>query len=80
MLQWSMQEVEENMKPNQFGGRKGMSTDHHLVLLWEQILKVLDTPGKQVSVLGMTSVNLSTVSTTTTAWPPWLSLEPQTKF
>ena len=53
MLDWTKQEVEENMKSNQYGGRKGMSTDHHLVSLWESILRLLDRPGYCVSILGI---------------------------
>ena len=53
VLEWTKEEVEENMKRNQFGGRKGMSTNHHLISLWESVLKFLDKPGQCVSILGI---------------------------
>ena len=49
MLDWTSCLVQSN----QYGSRKGMSTDHHLVSLWESILKLLDRPGYCVSILGI---------------------------
>ena len=40
VLDWLKAEV--TLKKNQYGGRRGMGTDHVLVQLWQEILENLD--------------------------------------
>ena len=48
---FTLQETSKNWKDTQYGGRKGSSTDHVLVGIWDKILNGLDNNNKAV-VLG----------------------------
>jgi len=47
----TLDEIGSNLKPNQHGGKKGSSTNHVLVNVWDQILRGLDKPGENKAVV-----------------------------
>ena len=50
---FTLDESKNNWKKSQFGGRKGASTDHVLVSLWDRILTGLDKGNKAVVLSGI---------------------------
>ena len=50
---FTVDETSKNWKNNQYGGRKGASTDHVLVSLWDKILTGLDKGAKAVVLAGI---------------------------
>ena len=50
---FSLQESKDKWKNSQFGGRKGASTNHVLVKLWDYILTGLDQGAKAVVLAGL---------------------------
>lgn len=48
VARFTLEETGNNWKNDQFGGRKGSSTDHVLVEIWNKILTGLDTGAKAV--------------------------------
>ena len=50
---FTLDETKNNCKKNQFGGRKGASTDHVLVKIWDNILTGLDKGAKSVVLSGV---------------------------
>ena len=50
---FTLDETKDNWKNNQYGGRKGASTDHVLVELWDKILSGLDRGAKAVVLAGI---------------------------
>ena len=50
---FTLEETAHNWKKNQYGGRKGSSTDHVLVGLWDKILTGLDNGSKAVVLSGI---------------------------
>ena len=48
VARFTLDETSHNWKPDQFGGRKGSSTDHVLVSLWDRILNGLERGAKSV--------------------------------
>ena len=50
---FTLDETGHNWKNNQYGGRKGSSTDHVLVGLWDKILTGLDSGSKAVVLSGI---------------------------
>ena len=48
---FTLDETKKNWKNNQFGGRKGSSTDHVLIALWDGILCGLDSDNGKAAVL-----------------------------
>ena len=50
---FTLEETEKNWKNTQYGGRKGSSTDHVLIGLWDRILTGLDTNNKAVVLAGI---------------------------
>lgn len=50
---FTWQETSKNWKKNQFGGRKGASTDHVLISLWDGILQGLDDDKKAIVLAGI---------------------------
>lgn len=53
MSAFTLDETKNNWKTNQYGGRKGASTDHVLVALWDKILTALDNGAKAVVLSGI---------------------------
>ena len=50
---FTLQESGKNWKNSQFGGRKGTSTDHVLIKIWDDILTNLDNGSKAVVLSGI---------------------------
>ena len=48
---FTLLETKQNWKSNQHGGRKGSSTDHVLIEIWDKILRELDAPKSKAAVI-----------------------------
>ena len=53
VAKFTMEETGKNWKKSQFGGKKGISTDHVLISLWNKILTGLDNGAKAVVLSGI---------------------------
>ena len=52
LRKWIVEDIDKNIHINQFAGRKGMGTEHLIVLMMDRVLKLLDAPGMSAVVMG----------------------------
>ena len=52
LRKWIIEDIDKKIHINQFAGRKGMGTEHLIVLMVDRVLKLLDTPGMSAVVMG----------------------------
>ena len=51
VVQWIISDIQENLDPNQFGNRKGVSTSHYLVKLVDHLAALADLPKSYSSLV-----------------------------
>ena len=51
LRKWIVEDIDKKIHVNQFAGRKGMGTEHLMVLMVDRILKLLDAPGTSAVVM-----------------------------
>ena len=51
VVQWIISDIQENLDPNQFGNRKGVSTSHYLVKLVDHLAAHADLPKSYSSLV-----------------------------
>ena len=51
LRKWIVEDIDKKININQFSGRKGMGTEHLIVLMMDRVLKLLDTPGKTAVIM-----------------------------
>ena len=50
-LKWILEDISHKIDPSQFGARKGIGTEHHLVKFVDKILRQLDASRKKTAVI-----------------------------
>ena len=52
LRKWIVEDIDKKININQFAGRKGVGTEHLIVMMMDRVLKLLDNPGKTAVVMG----------------------------
>jgi hypothetical protein len=52
LRKWIVEDIGQKININQFAGRKGVGTEHMIVMMMDRVLKLLDKPGMSVVVMG----------------------------
>ena len=51
LKEWILEDIEDNLDPSQFGGRKGSGTEHLVICYIDRILKLLDSMPSKTAVI-----------------------------
>ena len=52
LRKWIVEDIDKKININQFAGRRGVGTEHLIVMMMDRVMKLLDNPGKTAVVMG----------------------------